>query len=262
MKRAWDSFLFCDELDLLEARFIELDSAVYRHVLIEAPLTFQGSHKPLFYAENKERFAPWQDKIIHVIAELPEGNIRSHGLHPAWDREHTSREAIWRGLDGFHDDDIFLLSDVDEIPRPEITEKAPGHVLAMRNHLTAVNLIEPGWHRGTMATLGKPTETMQSLRERRSSPDTPVLQDPFGWVIDAGWHFSWMGGPDVMRAKAHAFAHWEAAAAFDEHAERIYRKRINPASGINHLLEVTVDESFPTYMQEHRGPASWYWPGA
>ena len=56
MRKAWDAFLFCNELDLLEARLTELDSAVYRHVLVEAPVTFQGDPKPLWYAENKERF--------------------------------------------------------------------------------------------------------------------------------------------------------------------------------------------------------------
>ena len=73
-RRVYEAFLFCDELDLLEARLIELDSAVYRHVLVEAPVTFQGTPKPLHYLENQDRFAPWKDKIIHVVADL--GRLR------------------------------------------------------------------------------------------------------------------------------------------------------------------------------------------
>ena len=70
MRRVFDAFTFSDELDLLEARLTELDSAVYRHVLVEAPVTFQGGPKPLHYLENRDRFAPWADKIIHVTADL------------------------------------------------------------------------------------------------------------------------------------------------------------------------------------------------
>lgn len=114
MRRAWDAFLFCDELDLLEARLTELDDVVDRHVLVEAPVTFQGDPKPLHYLENSGRFAPWKDKIIHVVADL--GGCGDH-----WDREHASRAAVTQGLGDLADDDIFLLSDVDEIPFPVLS---------------------------------------------------------------------------------------------------------------------------------------------
>jgi len=253
MRRAWDCFIFCNELDLLEARLIELDSAVYRHVLVEAPVTHQGDPKPLWYAEHKERFAPWADKIVHVVADLPDGG--------AWDREHAQNEAIGRGLDGLRDDDIFLISDADEIPRPDVLQDAPGHMLAMRHHQLAVNLADTGWWAGTMATLGRPPGSIQSFRERRNSPQMPVLRNRWGWVVNGGWHFSWLGGPDAVRAKAHAYAHTESTALLDEAADRLWRDKVSPESGVNRLLEVTVDDSFPRYMQDRRGPATWYWPG-
>jgi hypothetical protein len=254
-RRAFDAFLFCDELDLLEARLIELDSAVYRHVLVEAPVTFQGTPKPLHYAENRDRFAPWADKIIHVVADLD-------GCADHWAREHASREAIWQGLGELGGDDIFLLSDADEIPRAGVLQDAPGHVLAMRSHPVAVNLLDSGWWTGTMACLGRPSCTMQQFRDKRMSAETRPLGDAWGWVRAAGWHFVWLGGPDAMRAKVRSFAHPEQAPFVDAGAEELYRRRLTPSHAPDlPLLQVVIDESFPRFMQERRGPAAWYWPG-
>jgi Glycosyltransferase family 17 len=268
MRRVWDCFPFFNELDLLEARLTELDSVAYRHVLAESPVTHQGNPKPLYYAENKERFSAWQDKIIHVVADLPGGGT--------WDREGAQGEAIGRGLDGFWDDDILLVSDADEIPRAEVVTRLgvpvdhpaepagarTGYVLPMRHHQLAVNLVDLGWWNGTMASLGRPPGSVQSFRSSRMLPGTPVLRGRQGWIIDCGWHFSWLGGPDAVRAKARAYAHTERTAFIEEAADRLYRDKISPESGINRLLEVTIDESFPRYMRERRGPAAWYWPGA
>jgi len=41
--RIYDTFLFSGEMDMLECRLYELqDTDVYRHVIIEAGVTFQG----------------------------------------------------------------------------------------------------------------------------------------------------------------------------------------------------------------------------
>ena len=253
MRRVFDVFPFRDELDLLEARLTELDSAVYRHVLAEAPLTHQGTPKPLHYAENRERFAPWKDKIIHVVADLS-------GCTGHWARDHAMREALWQGLDGLGADDILLLCDVDEIPRPEVCQQAPGHVLVLRHHIGAVNLLHPGWWAGPVATLGRPRGTMQGLRERSRSAMGKILRTPQRTPMGAGWHFSWLGGPDAMRAKVHSFADTEQIPFVDANAERIYADRIHPAEPGTHLLVTEIDHTWPRFMRERRGPAAWYWP--
>jgi glycosyl transferase family 17 len=254
MRRVWDTFIFSSELDLLEARLIELDSAVYRHVLVEAPVTFQGDPKPLYFAENKERFSAWQDKIIHIVADLPEGT-------PS-DRQSAQDEAIGQGLDGLRDDDIFMVSDADEIPRATAIQKAPGYVLPMRHHKLAVNLIDIGWWKGTVVALGSELpDSIEALRAFRNFEDMPPLRDEMGWVVDGGWHFSWLGGPGAIREKARGYLHAEKTEGITAAAERLWREKISPESGVTRLLEVVVDGSFPRFMQERQGPASWYWPG-
>ena len=75
-----DAISFFSELDLLELRLNELDSVVDRFVIVEATRTHKGDLKPMYYAENKPRFAQWEDKIVHVpVGDLPTGD----GLFPA-----------------------------------------------------------------------------------------------------------------------------------------------------------------------------------
>ncbi len=66
----YDVFRFFNELDLLELRLNILDAHVDYFVLVEATKTFSGLDKPLYYQENKERFAKWNHKIIHHIITL------------------------------------------------------------------------------------------------------------------------------------------------------------------------------------------------
>ena len=153
-------------LDLLEARLIELDDAVYRHVLVEAPVTFQGNPKPLHYLENQDRFAPWKDKIIQVTADLS-------GCADIQAREHEMRSAILQGLTGIEQDDIFLISDADEIPQADVIQASPGHALMMRHHPMAVNLIEPGFWIGTLATTGKPQDILRPFMTQDPRKETP-----------------------------------------------------------------------------------------
>jgi glycosyl transferase family 17 len=274
MRRIWDTFPFFNELDLLEARLIELDPVIYRYVLVESPVTHQGYPKPLYFAENKERFAPWQDKIIHIIADLGD---QPPGIDPiiAATREVTQRAAVLRGLDEMKDDDIFLVSDVDEIPHADVLcdiargwttdqDSSLGYSLAMRNHTLAVNLLEPGWWIGTLLTSGgmsKVMKTVHAFYYRQVKPTLGVIRDEGGWPLIAGSHFSWIGGPDTMRVKAHSFMHPKMVHVVDEHAERMYRDKVSPVSSGQHLIEVVIDETWPQYMQDRRGPPSWYWPG-
>jgi hypothetical protein len=115
MGRVWDCIMLRDELDMLECRLAELEDPVYRHVIVEAPVTHRGDPKPLWYADNQERYARWADRIIHVIADdLPDSD-------DPWVREHAQRDAAWQAvLDaGATDDDIVYITDVDEILSPE-----------------------------------------------------------------------------------------------------------------------------------------------
>lgn len=99
--RIFDTFLFRDELDLLECRLVQMENwPVYRHVLVESPLDHQGHPKPLYFYDNRERFAPWADRITHVIADLPE---RADPMSRTSGQLSTARRDGWSAGPEIHD---------------------------------------------------------------------------------------------------------------------------------------------------------------
>ena len=65
----YDCFTFFNELDVLEIRLHVLAEVVDRFVLVEARQTFQRGAKPLYYAENLDRFGPFADRIEHIVVD-------------------------------------------------------------------------------------------------------------------------------------------------------------------------------------------------
>ncbi len=67
-----DAFLFFNELDLLKIRLEELRDVVDRFVLVEAPVTFSGARKPLYFERYRDLFSEYADRIHHhVVADMP-----------------------------------------------------------------------------------------------------------------------------------------------------------------------------------------------
>jgi beta-1,4-mannosyl-glycoprotein beta-1,4-N-acetylglucosaminyltransferase len=113
--RVYDCFTFFNELDLLELRLTELSGLVDRFVIVESTLTHMGAPKPLYYADNKERFAAFRDRIIHIVVDdMPDAAAEKD----PWVREVGQRNAIARGLSGARPSDRIIVSDLDEIPKP------------------------------------------------------------------------------------------------------------------------------------------------
>src|SRR5688572_2808131 len=101
----FDCFLFHDELDLLELRLGELWDSVDRFVLVESTLTFSGTPKPLYFSENRNRFAPFASKLTTLVFDEPVQPLT------AWQRRERQCNALLRGLGSARRDDIVLLSD-------------------------------------------------------------------------------------------------------------------------------------------------------
>jgi len=49
---------------------------VDKFILVESEMTHSGKPKELLFDKQRESFAPWLDKIIHVVMEkLPESQV-------------------------------------------------------------------------------------------------------------------------------------------------------------------------------------------
>jgi beta-1,4-mannosyl-glycoprotein beta-1,4-N-acetylglucosaminyltransferase len=260
--------MFGDETDMLQCRLEEAEPYDVRHILIEAPFDHQGHPKPLYYGDNKSRYAAWNDRITHIVARIP-GAAESAGINP-WVREHAQREHMWGGLAALNPDpdDILLACDVDEIPSPpayRLRGAVSGlHAASMRLAMFAVDWVYPVETR--IAIFGRVRDFAPPVWRVRDNGMRAVLPE----VTGMGWHFTWLGGPDAIRRKATQFCHLELRdmilKANDEGMlygqGRTWHGMLDypPRSPDNYMVPVTVDESWPKYIREGRCPRNWYRP--
>jgi beta-1,4-mannosyl-glycoprotein beta-1,4-N-acetylglucosaminyltransferase len=211
MSHTIDCFTFFNELDILELRFEEMSRAVDFFVLAESPITFQGHPKPLFYAENRKRFERFSSRIRHIVVDdMP------MGLDP-WARERHQRNALKRALSDVDTTATVLISDVDEIVRPEAIAEARRRrtfcYFSLDHFCYYVN-----WRRRRMWT--KPYAAPYLILSKLEDFSLP-RQEPLVYlhniganaaesIIDhAGWHFSWTGGPSQIVTKLNSYSHTE-----------------------------------------------------
>lgn len=263
--RVFDTFLFCDELDMLQCRLETLAGKVDRHVLVEARYDHQGNPKRLHYAENRDRFEPWADRITHVIADVP---TRDEDGNP-WSREFAMRQAVWAGLDGDAEpEDLVLVCDVDEIPSDKAVSLKPDGIVAMGMRLAmfAVDWVHPEEARIAIAGRAKDL-AMVPLFTARDNGFRARLPLESG----CGWHFTWLGGPDAIRRKASQFCHLELQEMIlaGNDAGEWYEQGWTwhgplapypPPRRAARLEPADVDEGWPAYIYERRCPASWFRP--
>ncbi|CAI9779370.1 unnamed protein product [Fraxinus pennsylvanica] len=112
-RRVFDAVLFSSELDLLKIRWKELYPYVTEFVLLESNSTFTGLSKPLVFASNREQFKFVESRLTY--GKVP-GRFRK-GENP-FIEEAYQRLALDYLLKqaGIQDDDLLIMSDVDEIP--------------------------------------------------------------------------------------------------------------------------------------------------
>ena len=267
----YDCFTFYNELDVLEIRLNTLANTVDRFVLVEATRTHSNLPKRLYFEENKARFAKYLDKIVHlVVDEYPE-------YRNSWTFENHQRNAIAKGLIHCNDDDIVLISDADEIPRPEMLLKVlgfPGITCLLQdlyfyfaNYLDTKHLV---WSGGTKVLKYKVIRN-NLLEERfvvynsgtfphylnRGTTMTKIRLYTDCWYVPmGGWHFSYLGGVDAIKSKFQAFAHQEynTSAMLDQ--DRLQRL-IDSGQDIfgrpdHKFLAVRMDEDFPLFLRHNQ----------
>jgi len=275
MTLVYDTFMFRDELDLLEIRLNVLDIIVDTFILVEATKTHSGKDKPLVYEKNKERFSDFYQRIRHVIVDdLPDPEDGNR-----WIPENYQRNAILRCLapvSVFTEKDIIMISDIDEIPDPLHAAKWIGDTLHSNPAPCVFNMdiysyyldckeTDKKWQ-GTTICQRKDLVIPQELRDKRC--ELPR--------IEAGWHFSYMGGVDAIVEKIEAFAHAEADTAKNKdrrnlaiamaEGKNIYgREDVEKATFIK---DIEGNSDYPQYLRDnlskyqHLVSENYEWPHA
>ena len=202
----YDCFPFFNELDIAEIRFKELYDHVDYFVVSESTLTHSGNPKPLYFQENKERFARFSDKIINVVCDNP---TSPNNGDMNWTREKHQRTFMYQILQNrCQNDDIIITSDADEIvsskKMQEIRNIKEMTFLELKPSWYYLNLIsDPKWIVAKALPFWQLRDMFRGdLSQVRVSGAGPCIQN-------AGWHFSYMGGRDQVIQKLESFAHQE-----------------------------------------------------
>lgn len=244
----FDCFMLRDELDMLEVRLREFEDRDVTHVLVESATTHRGGSKPLHYAENAGRFAPWKERIAHVAAD---GLDRP--MDP-WPREHAQRDAAMAVLaERARDDDVVLIADVDEFPPWPLPAHDPVAAFRMRLFMYAVDWQYPELHHCAVAARA-------SLVKSRGL--AAVRDGRYGYpAVDGGMHLTWLGGVEAQRAKLKVSCHTEMTAG--EYG-RVWSGACYER-GVHHgghcmMQPVDVDGTWPEMIWKRECPESWFRP--
>ena len=209
--KIYDCFTFYNEFDLLDLRIAEMYDHVDYMVLVEANHTFQNEPKHFNFKHRMKEYEHL-DKLIYIgVEDMP--------LSPdPWTNERHQRDSIMLALDEAADDDLIIISDIDEILRPSTiaqlrqgTSQIYGFRLPLFNFKYNYMLVTQDCYSVWNGAIKKGLlESPEDFRRQRHTLNTLGWQysDSTVSIIEhAGWHFTYLGGDDFARNKIRSFAH-------------------------------------------------------
>ena len=271
----FDSFIFFNELELLELRLNILNDVVDYFVLTESPFTVSGNEKPLYYQGNKDKFGKLNDKIIHNVTEtIPndfseyltkkpfhtdysstdESGTRYIDLPIRFQRAVYNRECSVYGIEkaGAKDDDLVLTSDADEIINPLILEDLEwfdpslNYVALQRAFYFKLNYLYQEEWKGTRLCTFKHLKTTTVDRLRTDWRQAHLIQE-------GGWHFSFLGDADNVCLKLASYEHTEnnIESNISNMEDRI-EQGLDPLGRSNRLHVVPIDDTYPEFIANNQ----------
>ena len=232
----FDSFLFFQELELLEVRLNYLYPIVDKFLIVEAPQTFKGNRKNYNFQNNIERYTKYLDKIIYFKIEDfhqdPEelmiflkknkssllrkiyGFIEKHNFYDKKNLSHIldtyHRESIHIPLKKFcKDTDLIILSDLDEIPSFEVLNKLkkqvflkkPKVIIQHEFQFSFSNFSNSNWFGSIiMQYKNLKNESLNSIRYKSKE---------FDYLFNSGYHLTSFGDIKTIKRKIESWAHQE-----------------------------------------------------
>ena len=214
-----DSFQFFNERELVELRVKYLNEVVDYFVVIEADITHQGKKKDWNFPDIlKNELKEFSKKIQYHQLKIDTKKIKNEESFiiedlkgdDAWRIENFQRNYTKTVCKKFSDNDILIISDVDEIPSKEklkfilSSDFEKISPIAMEQHLFHIDcnyLRKESW-RGSIVTTIKICNAYSPHQFRR-------YRNKISHFTDSGWSFSSFGGVKKIKEKFEAFAHKE-----------------------------------------------------
>ena len=287
--KIFDCFMYFDEEVVLDVRLNSLDKYVDYFVIVESNFTHKGDGRDLKFNHNK--FDKFKNKIIYLVYDKqPKGietvnkndseneKSRKYILNAAL-RENEQRNFIQDGLNKAEDNDIILISDVDEIPNlsevnlNNIKEKIIMFQQDMFYYKFDLKVPDFVWT-GTKSCRKKDLLSPQWLRNVKDRKYSPFRIDilfskkkysSIKFIGNGGWHFSNIKTAEEIEHKLKSYLHHrefdeqsltvEEIKNIIENKQAIYDlkvdKRVNKIGNGSKLVKFEFDK-LPIYIQQNK----------
>jgi beta-1,4-mannosyl-glycoprotein beta-1,4-N-acetylglucosaminyltransferase len=252
--------MYFDDNLVLDIRLNILNEHVDHFVIAEATLDHAGNKKKLNFDINN--FIKFKNKISYIVVEDMPVNVKSFKKkwNPAHIRDQFQRNALERGYKNFNDEDLIMISDVDEIPNPErissfkIKNKYACFIQKnFQAKINRLNVTEENWS-GTKICQKKYLQSPQWLRNIKTKKRKfwQFYKDREPQIIfNGGWHFSFLKDYNLIQKKIKSFAHQEFNTENLTNIEKI-KERIQSGTDIFEreymYKKINLDKEFPNYI--------------
>ena len=288
--KIFDCFMYFDEEAVLELRLNILNKYVDYFVVVESSFTHKGDKRELKF--NHQKFKKFKDKLIYVTYDEEPAKIKKNQINAKMDearksfkyienailRENGQRNQILQGLELAKDDDMILISDVDEIPNLENLElsKINEKIILFKQdmfyykfNLKLPNLEWTGT-KGCRKKFLKSPQWLRNIKDRKYPfyrldtffSDTKYIDIKI--ISNGGWHFSNLKTASEIEFKLKSYLHHRE---FDENPlsveeidsliknkQAIYDlkvdKRVNKIGDGSKLEKYTTDK-LPKFLQDN-----------
>ena len=251
--KIFDCFMYFDEDLILDLRLNILDKYVDNFVIVESIYNHKGEKIKLNF--NIKNFKKFKKKIIYLVHNQIPKEIKtikknesdheknSKYIMNAIYRENSQRNFIFKGLSKANDNDIILISDVDEIPNLEKVDfkKLKNKLIFFNQEMFyyKFNLKLPNlkWI-GTKSCKKKYLKNPQWLRNVKDKKypfyrlDTLFSDKKFSnikIIKNGGWHFTNIKTAQQIRHKLKSYLHhreFEVKPITKNQIEKLIKNRI------------------------------------
>jgi len=281
--------MYFDEDVVLDLRLNTLDQYVDYFIIVESTFTHKGDKRSLKF--NYKKFDKFKNKIIYLVCDKqPKGievvnendsedeKSRKYILNAAL-RENGQRNFIQNGLNKAEDNDIILISDVDEIPNlsevnfNNISEKIimfHQDMFYYKFDLKIPNLLWTGTKGCRKKYLLSP-QWLRNVKDRKYFPfriDILFSEKKYSsikFISNGGWHFSNIKTAEEIEYKLKSYLHHrefdeqslsvEEIQNIIENKKAIYDlkvdKRVNKIGDGSKLVKIKF-EKLPIYIQQNK----------
>ena len=250
----YDCFMYFDEDLLLDLRLNVLNKYVKKFIITEATYTHNGSKKKLNF--NINHFSKFKDKIEYIVVDqepptlldLVDGEDKEKRgeklILNGMARDYFQREKLSTGLRDAQNDDLVLISDLDEIPNlTKLNLENIGNkiiIFEQKMFYYKLNLFyEDFTWLGSKAIKKKNFISPQWLRNIKGKNypkwrlDVLFSKKKYSnlfFVNNGGWHFTCLRTPEELEKKllnfAHHYEYEESGLKINDLKKLIFEKRV------------------------------------